>query len=495
LLKLIAQKKRLADIDADYYIVPVFSGGGGGQFTESIYGRAAAGLKKLYKSGEIRDKYLKKSILSLDVRGGLKKFFFVGMGASEGVDREKIRQAAGFAVREIRALGGRSAAAAAWSPEPGKFRAQLEGLFLAAYVYRGFKKDEETLGRIIISGGDAREVSAAGKVLSNVCALRDMMNAPGNLVTPSYMEKAAREAARGASRLTVTSFGREEARKLGMGAFYAVAKGSDEPARFIVMEYRGARRGSSPAVFVGKGITFDSGGISLKPQATSMSKIEDMRFDMSGAATVMYLLKTIAELKLPVNAAAVMPCTENLPSGRALKPGDVLRSMSGKTIEVISTDAEGRLILADAITYAIKKFRPLLLADIATLTGGCVTALGHYATGLMGNDRRLLGDMKKAGEETGEKVWELPMFDEYREQIKSKYADVKNTGGGDASTITAGMFLREFAGDVPWVHLDIAGTAYGVRDKYYIPDGTAGTGLRLLLAFLKKTIRGGKKNV
>jgi leucyl aminopeptidase len=485
-LKLSGDRRKLFDVQADYYIVPVFKGGGAGQFKESIYGKPAEELKKLHKAGELREKYLKRAVLSLDHGRGLKKVLFVGLGEEKSLDNEKIRQAAGFAVREIMSLGAGKVAATAWDSGAEKFRAQVEGLVLASYIYSGFDRGEDPVKAITVTGGDSRIISESLKVLENVFNLRDIMNSPGNMVTPSYIERTARQAAKQAGGITVKAFGKEEAKKKGMGAFYAVAKGSDEPARFIIMEYWGGEKKAKPVVFVGKGITFDSGGISLKPQATAMSKIEDMRFDMTGAACVLFLIKSIAQLKMKVNAVGIMPCTENLPSGRAYKPGDVLTSLSGKTIEVISTDAEGRLVLADAITYAARKYGPGKLIDIATLTGGCVTALGHYATGLMGNDERLAGIMKRAGNETGEKVWELPLFDEYKEAIKSKFADIKNSGGGDAATITAGLFLKEFADPVPWLHLDIAGTAYGVRNKHYIPDGTAGTGLRLMLAFLKK---------
>jgi leucyl aminopeptidase len=495
MLKLAIEKKRLIDASADYYLVPVYKGAGASQFSESIYGRAAGQLKSLYKQGEIRDKYLKKSILSVPAGNSVKKMIFTGMGEEKGLNNEKIRQAAGFAVREARSLGAKKLAAAAWSKDAGKFRAQLEGLYLACYEYSGFKKEEPSMEIISVCGGDAKIINESRTVLANVFSLRDMMSSPSNLVTPSYIEKKAREYARQAGRIRVKAFGLKEAKKLGMGAFCAVAQGSEEPALFIIMEYRGGKKGGKPVVFVGKGITFDTGGISLKPQSSALSKIEDMRYDMSGAAVVMHLIKTVSELRLPVNMACVMPCTENMPSGKAYKPGDVLKSMNGKTIEVISTDAEGRLILADAITYAIKKYKPAWLVDIATLTGACVIALGHYATGLMGNSEKLIEIMKKAGDQTGERVWQLPLYDEYKDQIKSKFADIKNTGGGDAGTITAGLFLKEFADPVPWVHLDIAGTAYGVRGRHYIPDGTAGTGLRLMLSFLKKTINGGNKNV
>jgi leucyl aminopeptidase len=494
-LKLAGEKNKLFDINSGYYLIPVYKGEAAAQFSDAAYGRNAAAIKSFYNAGELKDKYLKKSILTLSDGKNLRKIIFIGAGERDRLDNEKIRQLAGYAVKEARLLGAKKIAAAAWHEEPEKFRSQLEGLYLACYEYSGFRKDDTRVELISVCGGDIRIINDSVKTLANVFMMRDMISSPSNTVTPSYLEKKAREYAKTAGRIKVKAFGVKEAAKLGMGAFCAVAKGSEEPARFIVMEYMAGKKGSRPVVFVGKGITFDTGGISLKPQATAMSKIEDMRYDMTGAAAVMHLLKTVSELRLKENVVAIMPCTENMPSGRAYKPGDILKSMNGKTIEVISTDAEGRLILADAITYAIKKYKPGWLVDIATLTGACVVALGHYATGLMGNSEKIINIMKRAGDETGEKVWQLPLLEEYRDQIKSRFADIKNTGGGDAGTITAGLFLKEFADSVPWVHLDIAGTAYGVRGKYYIPDGTAGTGLRLLLSFLKKTINGGNRNV
>lgn len=492
MLKLISEKKKLFDAEADYYIIPVYAGEGSGQFADGVYGRYAAGLKSLSAAGELEEKYLKKSILSLGDGKARRKIIFIGLGERGKTGGEKIRQAAAYAVREARLLGAEKIAACSWNREQERFRSQVEGLYLACYEYSAMKKPGEGVKQITVCSGDAAVISECSKVLANVFSMRDMISSPSNLVTPSYLEKKAREFAKRAGKIKVKAFGLREAKKMGMGAFCAVAQGSDEPARFIVMEYSGGKKGEKPFVFVGKGITFDTGGISLKPQSSPLSKIEDMRYDMTGAAAVMHLLKTVSELKIKANVIAVMPCTENMPSGKAYKPGDVLKSLNGKTIEVISTDAEGRLVLADAITYAINKFRPKYLVDIATLTGACVIALGHHTSGLMGNSERMINTMKQAGYETGEKVWQLPLYEEYKEQIKSKFADMKNSGGGEAGTITAGLFLKEFADYVPWVHLDIAGTAYNVRGKHYIPDGTAGTGLRLMLSFLKKTINGGK---
>jgi leucyl aminopeptidase len=237
---------------------------------------------------------------------------------------------------------------------------------------------------------------------------------------------------------------------------------------------------TAPTVIIGKSITFDSGGISLKP-AMGMEK---MKYDMAGGAAVMGVMKAVSEMQLPLHLIAILPATENLPSGTASKPGDVVTSINGTTIEIISTDAEGRLVLADAIGYA-KRFKPSAIIDIATLTGACSIALGEEAAAMMGNDNALMDAMKLASEETGEKVWQMPLFDEYRDYIKSDVADIKNSAGRSGSLVTAGSFLKDFAGNIPWVHLDIAGTAWTDKERPYIPQGATGIGVRLLLSFLK----------
>ena len=263
-----------------------------------------------------------------------------------------------------------------------------------------------------------------------------------------------------------------------MGAYLSVAKGSNEPPKFIVLEYKGAK--GRPLVLIGKSITFDSGGISLKP-ADGMEK---MKYDMAGGAAVLGVIKAASELKLPVNLVGILPATENLPGGSATKPGDIVKSITGKTVEIINTDAEGRLVLADAIGYA-KRFNPGAIIDIATLTGACSIALGSEAMAMMGNDRGLMDKIKKSAGNTYERVWEMPLFDEYREYIKSDIAEIKNTGGKNGSLVTAAYFLYEFAEKTPWVHLDIAGTAWAEKDKPYIPKGASGIGVRLVMDLLK----------
>jgi leucyl aminopeptidase len=258
-----------------------------------------------------------------------------------------------------------------------------------------------------------------------------------------------------------------------------VARGSSEPAKFIILEYGGRRKSDPTIALVGKGITFDSGGISIKPS----EKMDEMKSDMAGGAAVMGAIMAAADLKLPVNVVGLIPATENLPGGRAYKPGDILKSLSGQTIEVITTDAEGRLILADALTYA-SRYRPAAVIDLATLTGACIVALGDQVIGMLGNDDGLKSQIRRAADRTGERVWELPLWEDYHELIKSDVADFKNSGGRAGGTITAAAFLSKFVGNVPWVHLDIAGPSWLTKDKPYIPKGASGVGVRLMVQVL-----------
>jgi len=271
--------------------------------------------------------------------------------------------------------------------------------------------------------------------------------------------------------------------ELGMGALLGVAQGSDEPAKFIILEHNADRADLDTYVVVGKGITFDSGGISLKPS----DGMEWMKDDMSGAAVTLGVMQAVAALDLPLHVVGLMPATENLPGGRAYKPGDVLKAMNGLTIEVVSTDAEGRVILADALAYAAK-FAPKAVVDLATLTGACVVALGHVASGLLASDDALAGQLLESSARTGEKIWRLPLFDEYVEQIKSDVADVRNTGGRPAGTITGALFLQRFAEGYPWAHLDIAGTAKVDSDRGYVLKGATGHGVRLLVDWLRSRV-------
>jgi leucyl aminopeptidase len=322
------------------------------------------------------------------------------------------------------------------------------------------------------------EVAAARgmAIAGGIKLAKDLGNLPGNVCTPTYIAEQAKALAKEFG-LGVEVMEQPEIEKLGMGSFLSVAKGSDEPPRFIVLTHKGGDKKQKPVVLVGKGITFDSGGISLKPGA----EMDEMKYDMCGAASVLGALRAAAELKLPLNVTGLIATCENMPSGRANKPGDVVTSMSGQTIEILNTDAEGRLILCDALTYA-EKLDPACVVDIATLTGACVIALGHVATGLLSNEDSLARELLHAGDEASDRCWQLPLWDDYQDLLKSNFADMANIGGRAGGTITAACFLSRFAEKYHWAHLDIAGTAWkSGKDK-----GGTGRPVGLLVHFLAK---------
>ena len=380
---------------------------------------------------------------------------------------------------------------------PGKkdqiAQAAVEGSLLGLYQYTPYKtvdredlKDMEKLN-IIADGKDfsliESEIKKARIIADAVYFTRDLISAPANEMTPSIMAQKAREIA-GRKNVSCKVLDKKKMKEMGMNALLGVASGSCEEPKFIILEYAGGRKNAAPVVLVGKGLTFDSGGISIKPA----DKMDEMKTDMSGGAAVMGAIMAAADLGLPLNIISLIPATENLPGGSALKPGDILKSYSGKTIEVLNTDAEGRLILADALAYA-SEYKPEAVIDLATLTGACVIALGDDVTGMMGTDDKLKKEINKAARDTGELVWELPLWESYFELIKSDIADYKNSGGRAAGTITAAAFLSKFAGDYPWVHLDIAGPAWAGKDKAYIPKGASGIGVRLLVEFLRNRVK------
>ena len=347
-----------------------------------------------------------------------------------------------------------------------KVRQAIEASKDALYSFDELKSDTSNerrpLRKLVLSVSSRRDLPAAEQALidghaiaSGVEVARRLGNLPGNICTPTYLAEQAIELGKQHDNLSVKVLEQSDMEELGMGSLLSVAKGSREPAKLITMEYNGANDNSQPHVFVGKGITFDSGGISIKPSPA----MDEMKFDMCGAASVFGLMNTITELKLPINVVGIVPSCENMPDGLANKPGDIVTSMAGLTIEVLNTDAEGRLILCDALTYS-ERFDPATVVDIATLTGACVIALGSHATGLLGNHRGLSNDLLNAGKFTGDRAWEMPLWDEYQDQLKSNFADIANIGGREAGTITAACFLSRFTKKLNWVHLDIAGVAW-----------------------------------
>ena len=342
------------------------------------------------------------------------------------------------------------------------------GAETARYQYQATKgsnkpDDKQKLKKITLQRSDLISPSQCEQLINQSSAMahgvalaRELGNLPPNLCTPSYLADQAKQLAQAHDALSLKVLNAKEMKALGMGALLAVAAGSAQPPKLIILEYRGATEDSAPHVLVGKGITFDSGGISLKPGAA----MDEMKFDMCGAASVLGVMQAIAELKAPINLVGIIAASENLPSGTALKPGDVITSLSGKTIEVLNTDAEGRLILADALDFAAAE-KPAAIVDIATLTGAVIIALGYEATAVMGNDDRLILDLMLAGETTGERLWQLPLWNEYDQMLQGQFADIKNIGDGTAGTIAGGAFLRQFVPEgIPWAHLDIAGTAW-----------------------------------
>jgi len=316
-------------------------------------------------------------------------------------------------------------------------------------------------------------------VVKGVIFARDLANEPGNICTPSYLGEQATSLEDGKTSVTVMD--KKKIEEAGFRGLLAVNQGSSEEPRFIILNYKGGEEGQAPVVIVGKGLTFDAGGISIKPPQS----MDEMKFDMCGAAAVLGTFKAVESMGLRLNIMAVIASTENLLGASAYKPGDIIKSYKGINIEVLNTDAEGRIILADALAYAAEQ-KPAAIIDLATLTGACVIALGSQASGLLGNNERLLSELEKSAGHTHDRVWRLPLFDEYQEQIKSKIADIKNIGGREAGTITAACFLSRFVDDVPWAHLDIAGTAWNMKGDDMSASGATGAGVRLLLDFLSR---------
>ncbi|UCC72619.1 MAG: leucyl aminopeptidase [Gemmatimonadota bacterium] len=429
---------------------------------------------------------------------GPDRVLLVGVGQRGDLKAERLREAGGHGARRAAELGVTEMFVWA-SPEwlggvvdlEHASRALVEGVVLGDWRFEELRSEPaeddhrpalQALS-LLVPKAPAKKLAGSGAALGQVVAeaqnyARELAIRPANIVTPRYLADEARRLGEELG-LKVTVLDREEMKKDGMNALLAVAAGSDEEPRFIAVEYSPAP-GQRPLVLVGKGVTFDAGGLSLKTPAG----MESMKDDMSGAAAVLGALRAVARLKLKANVVGLIPAVENLPSGHALRPGDVISSRSRKTIEVLNTDAEGRLILADALNYAAR-YEPVALVDIATLTGACVVALGKEAIGLMGSDQGLVDEIRVAADRSGERVWQFPLWDEYRELMKSEVADIKNAGGRPAATITAGIFLREFVGSVPWAHLDIAGTAWAEKAGPYQLAGPTGVGVRLFTEWVR----------
>ncbi|MCZ7543785.1 MAG: leucyl aminopeptidase [Anaerolineae bacterium] len=486
--------------DADAVIVNLFDDRRIGGATQALDRALNGAISALIAGGDLSGKAGETVVFYPTGAIPARRVIVVGLGKREEFSVETVRRAAAHAVVKAREVGAQvvgtivqGSGAAGLAPDVAA-QAVVEGSLLALYRWRGLKTGDddtpsvEALELVVRPGDDVAAVEAgarAGQAIAEGAMLaRDLVNNPPNVATPTMLAETAREIA-GRHGLRVEVLDRADVEKLGMGAFLGVAQGTEEPPKFIILEHRPDAAGDT-VVLVGKGITFDTGGISLKPS----DHMETMKSDMAGAAAVLGAMQAVAALDLPVHVVGLVPATDNMPSGHAYKPADVVKAMNGKTIEIISTDAEGRLILADALCYAAR-YKPAAVIDLATLTGACVVALGAgMAAGLFCEDDALRGRIQTAADATSERVWHMPQFKEYLESIKSDTADVKNSGGRMGGVGTSAMFLRQFAEGYSWAHLDIAGMAgvmmgEGGPTAPYQQKGASGFGVRLLTEIVR----------
>jgi len=484
----------LVELPIEAIVVNLFEGvktpGGATGAVDQALGGVISGL---IERGEIKGKLGEVSLLHTLGRIPPERVVVVGLGQRERFNLDRVRQATASALRFLRKLGVKRAASILHGAGAGGIDRQLsaqaiaEGGLLGLYAFKKHKTVDPEPGELeellLVERDESRlpemnEGIRLGRVLAEAANFaRDLVNEPANALTPTKMAEAATELAE-KYELELEVLEREKMEELGMGALLGVAQGSQQPPKFIILSYRGDRGSRDVLGLVGKGITFDSGGISIKPS----EGMGEMKGDMAGGAAVLATLKALGELKPRINVTGLVPATENMPSGTALRPGDILKAMNGKTIEVVSTDAEGRLILADALCYA-RRLGLSPVIDVATLTGACHVALGDVCSGAFGNDQGLIAQLMELGEEMGERLWQLPLYEEYKEQNKSEVADIKNSGGRWGGAITAAQFLAEFIEDTPWVHLDIAGTAFLEKERGYFSKGATGIPVRTLVKF------------
>ncbi len=468
---------------------------GGAPVTEGVPGVDAAlvaAIDSAVASGDMTGRTGDQVVL-YGSGGSAERVVLLGIGAADDLDAEGVRRFAGRAVRvaeKLRLEGVSISLSGLDAVDIGTAsQAAAEGAGLAAWRFTELKAPDDDdpaveVRTIRLLGAGDHDAGASGAMAGAAIArganfARALQARPGNVATPTHIANEAVRMA-GSVGLSATVFDEARMHEEGMKALLSVSRGSEEEARFIILEHRGGEEGDAPLVLVGKGLSFDAGGISLKPPAG----MEEMKYDMSGGAAVIGAMQAIAELGVRANVVGLVPSSENMPSGTATKPGDVIGSLAGKTIEVINTDAEGRLILADALQWGAR-MKPAAMVDCATLTGSVIIALGHHASAVMGTDEALIEELRSAGEASGERCWPLPLWSEYRRQLDSETADLQNVGGRPGGSITAGAFLSEFVGDAPWAHLDIAGTAWGDGKLPYQRKGALGTPTRLLVEWVR----------
>jgi leucyl aminopeptidase len=479
---------------ADCAVVGVYEDGDLGAVARLIDAQSDGLIAKLHKDGDFAGKLGDILFLPKPAGAAAARVLLIGLGTRSGFGRKQYRKALQATVQSLGKTGARDAvvylALEKVSDLDVQYRARVVAEVFCAQLYKipdlktSPKAKAPRLSSVSVAVADARAAAAAaeglriGQAVGGGLALsRDLGNLPPNVCTPTYLGNSALKLAKDFPSIKTKVLDEAGIKALKMGAFLAVTQGSDQPPRLIVCEYRGAKKSAAPICLVGKGITFDSGGISLKDPPA----MDEMKFDMCGGATVLGALRAIAELKLPINLVVIVPTCENMPSGGAVKPADIVTTMSGQTVEILNTDAEGRLILCDAITYS-RRFKPAAVVDVATLTGACIVALGNHFSGLMSNDDTLADELESAGIRADDRAWRLPIGEEYVEQLKSNFADIANVGGREGGASTAASFLGKFAKDLSWAHLDIAGTAWlGGAQK-----GSTGRPVPLLVDFLIK---------
>jgi leucyl aminopeptidase len=464
--------KGIATLEVDCLVVGIFEEGELTAHARSLDEAAGGRLKKLLSRGDFSGRAA-ETLLVADLPGlAASRVLLAGLGARKAFGRKPWRKAWAAAVGALAKTGVASAAVALERPDTEALddyyygRAVAEIASIALYRINDLKtarKPKPAALKRVLAGPAAKGSSKAlerglahGAAIAEAAKVqRDLANLPGNICTPRYLAEQARALARSHRSLRVRVLDERAIKREKMGCLLAVAQGSSEPPRLVVLEHKGGKAGAAPVVLVGKGVTFDSGGISIKPSA----EMDEMKYDMSGAAAVIAALSLMASLRAPLNVVGIVAAVENMPDGKAIKPGDIVTSASGQSVEILNTDAEGRLILCDALHYA-RRFKPAAVVDMATLTGACVIALGHHHSGVLGNDEALIRELIEAGVRADDRAWQLPLTEEYTEQLKSNFADFANIGGRDGGTITAAAFLGKFTQGMRWAHLDIAGTAW-----------------------------------
>ena len=473
-------------------VVGVFENGSLTSLGEKLDAALKGQIKKVLRHRDLSGKPGTTQLI-YDVTGmTAARLLLVGLGEKKSLSPSRFERALRTAFKQLHESGATDAVVLNPSDEQDAIyryaRATVDAASAAVYRFEQCKSESKAPKRPLKKVGylvaSRRQLTPAQRAFNHGEAIadgtrlaKDLANLPGNICTPSHLAQEAQTLGRGKRKLSVTVLSEKQMERLGMGSLLSVSRGSRQPAKLIVMEYKGGKAGSKPIALVGKGLTFDAGGISIKPAAA----MDEMKYDMCGGASVIGTIAACAAMELPLNVVGIVPSSENLPDGDANKPGDIVTSMSGQTIEILNTDAEGRLILCDALTYA-ERFEPAAVIDIATLTGACIVALGDQASGLMANDQKLADELLDAGTACGDRAWQLPLWDDYQKQLDSNFADMANIGGRGAGTITAACFLARFTKSYKWAHLDIAGTAWlSGTDK-----GATGRPVPLLTEFLMR---------